>query len=60
MPKEWARMRANPRLCGRRMAEAIEHAHARGVRHRDLKPANVKITRAGKMGHKKSDGATEG
>jgi eukaryotic-like serine/threonine-protein kinase len=47
-------------LCGRRMAEAIEHAHARGVLHRDLKPANVKITRAGKVGLKKSDGATEG
>ena len=60
MPKEWARMRANPRLCGRRMAEAIEHAHARGVLHRDLKPANMKITRAGNVRLKKSDDATEG
>ena len=33
----------------RQMAEAIEHAHARGILHRDLKPANVKITRAGKV-----------
>ena len=31
------------------MAEAIEHAHARGILHRDLKPANVKITRAGQV-----------
>jgi eukaryotic-like serine/threonine-protein kinase len=42
------------------MAEAIEHAHARGVLHRDLKPANMKITRAGNVRLKKSDDATEG
>jgi len=27
--------------CGRRMAAALAHAHARGIVHRDLKPANA-------------------
>jgi serine/threonine-protein kinase len=31
----------------RQMAEALDHAHRRGVTHRDLKPSNVMITRAG-------------
>jgi len=30
-----------------RVAEAVEHAHARLVVHRDLKPANVMVTAAG-------------
>jgi serine/threonine-protein kinase len=32
---------------GRRLAEAIEAAHARGILHRDLKPANIKLTADG-------------
>jgi serine/threonine protein kinase len=30
-----------------RLAEALEHAHARGLLHRDLKPANILITADG-------------
>jgi serine/threonine protein kinase len=32
---------------GARLAEALEHAHARGVLHRDLKPANVLLAADG-------------
>lgn len=30
------------------VAEALEHAHARGVTHRDVKPSNVIVTREGR------------
>jgi len=33
----------------REVAEALEHAHRRGVLHRDLKPSNVMVTRAGRV-----------
>ena len=31
------------------IAEALDHAHRRGVTHRDLKPANIMLTKAGRQ-----------
>lgn len=31
------------------VAEAVEHAHRRGVLHRDLKPSNIRVDRTGRV-----------
>ena len=53
--------------CVRRVAEAVQHAHAQGVLHRDLKPSNIllgadeqpRITDFGFARHTHSDAAGE-
>jgi serine/threonine protein kinase/tetratricopeptide (TPR) repeat protein len=36
-------------MIARQAAEALEHAHGRGLIHRDLKPSNLALTRTGRV-----------
>jgi serine/threonine protein kinase len=42
-PQRWAAAAV------RKLARALEHAHARGVIHRDLKPSNIMVTARGEL-----------